>query len=285
MSVPSRVFDLESVLACPQCRGTVQKTNDSLVCLECGARFSILRQIPLMFSPSNPAGTKSVTHLYDRIARDYDGTLPAHVVEHYLRRRIDLMSRHAPVGTSLDVGCGTGHLASGLAERGYEVVGLDASVGMLEVFGERIPGRGVAGYADALPFRSETFDLVACVATLHHIADAPRVAAAISEMCRVARRPGTIVIWDHNPLNPYWHLLMRRVPQDSGEERLVPLEEILATLSRQRLDRIEVRRMGFMPDFVPRVAMSAWGMVERAAERMPLVRDLAAHNVVIAQKV
>ena len=41
-------------------------------------------------------------------------------------------------------------------------------------------------------------------------------------MVRVARPGGRILVWDHNPRNPYWGRLMARVPQDTGEERLIP---------------------------------------------------------------
>ncbi|MCL4533991.1 MAG: class I SAM-dependent methyltransferase [Bacteroidetes bacterium] len=285
MSEPARTGDLEALVVCPRCRGPVRRGDDSLECPECEAVFPVVNGIPLMFPPAGSAEAKDVTRLYDTIARDYDHTLPPHIVEHYLERRAALIDRYAPAGRVLDVGCGTGQLAGRLEERGYEVVGLDASLGMLEVLAERTPARAVAGLADALPFPTESFDLVVCVATLHHIAAAPRVAAAISEMCRVARRPGTIVIWDHNPLNPYWPFLMRRVPQDSGKERLVPLGEILGRLGCLRLGKVEVRRMGFTPDFLPRAAMEVWRLLERVAERTPVVREMAAHNVVIARKV
>src|SRR5262249_19150632 len=43
--------------------------------------------------------------------------------------------------------------------------------------------------AEHLPFRDESFDLVYCVATLHHALDLPRM---VSEMTRVAR-PGAFV--------------------------------------------------------------------------------------------
>ena len=46
-------------------------------------------------------------------------------------------------------------------------------------------------------------------------------------MARVSRPGGRIVIWDHNPRNPYWSLLMARVPQDTGEERLIGEQEVI----------------------------------------------------------
>jgi ubiquinone/menaquinone biosynthesis C-methylase UbiE len=77
---------------------------------------------------------------FDLIAHAYDASLPAHVVEHYLRKRTAFVARLRPSGSVLDVGCGTGALAQRLAERGYEVVGADPSAGMLEVMRARAGG-------------------------------------------------------------------------------------------------------------------------------------------------
>ena len=85
------------------------------------------------------------------------------------------------------------------------------------------------------------------VATFHHIADPGDVRVTLAEMVRVARPGGRILVWDHNPRNPYWGRLMARVPQDTGEERLIGEHEVEgAVLERQRgarpLHRLDVRR-------------------------------------------
>jgi hypothetical protein len=51
-------------------------------------------------------------------------------------------------------------------------------------------------------------------------------------MGRVVRPAGYVLIWDHNPLNPYWPILMKRVPQDHGDERLVSVWELLDASGR-----------------------------------------------------
>ena len=238
-----------------------------------------------MFPSAGAAEAAAVTSLYNRIAEDYDHALPVHITEHYLHRRVDLIGQYLPSGTILDVGCGTGRLAARLMEYGYSAVGLDASIGMLEVMSKQTSVVAVAGYAQALPFRTDNFDLVLSIASLHHIADPSRVATTIAEMHRVTRRGGFVIIWDHNPLNPYWPLIMRRVPQDSGDERLISLGEILRTLHGLGVQKIEAKRMGFVPDFVPQRAMPLIRLLEQTAERVPLLRKIAAHNVLIARKV
>lgn len=227
----------------------------------------------------------SVAH-FDEIAGVYDDSLPAHVVEHYRQKRTDFIRAEVPAGASvLDVGCGTGALADRIREAGYQVVGVDPSKGMLGILKCRAPLVGaVAACSTTLPFADDRFDLVYCVAVMHHIAEGAAVLRSLREMVRVAKRGGLILVWDHNPRNPYWRLLMARVPQDTGEERLIPEEEILAGLRAGGAEPIRSQQLGLVPDFTPPRLLSLAAGIERIAERTPGVRRVCAHNVVMATK-
>ncbi|MEZ5167494.1 MAG: class I SAM-dependent methyltransferase [Acidimicrobiales bacterium] len=220
---------------------------------------------------------------FDRIADEYDDSLPAHVVEHYVDKRVRFISRHCPRGRGLDVGCGTGVLAGRLTRVGYQMTGLDASQGMLDVMARTEPAvEGHHGTGAALPFADDTFDLTMTVAALHHVAEPAAVRATLMEMVRVTRRDGRIVIWDHNPRNPYWTILMKRVPQDDGSERLIPEAEIESGLHAGGADIISSTQLGFVPDFVPPTLLRLAKVGERVVERTPGLRRLCAHNVVLA---
>ncbi len=185
----------------------------------------------------------------------------------------------------LDVGCGTGVLAGRLAARGYEVTGLDPSQGMLDVLATDHPEvEAIRGSGDELPFGDASFDVVITVAALHHIADASAVRATLAEMARVTRPGGRIVVWDHNPRNPYWRRLMARVPQDDGSERLIPEAEVLAGLRAGGAETMRSAQLGLVPDFVPPSFLGAARGIERLVERTPGLRRLCAHNVVLATR-
>jgi SAM-dependent methyltransferase len=226
----------------------------------------------------------SNTH-FDQVAARYDDSLPPHVVEHYLQKRLGFIQQHCPGGTALDVGCGTGRLAGRLADAGYKVSGVDPSDGMLavlraqrpEIYAERASGT-------ALPFADDTFDVVFSVAVMHHIAAADAVRRTLSEMVRVARPSGRIVIWDHNPWNPYWKSLMARVPQDTGDERLIGEHELAAGLRDSGAEILVSAQLGLLPDFTPPGALGLVAAVERTVERIPFLRRLCAHNVILAAK-
>lgn len=222
---------------------------------------------------------------FDEIATRYDESLPAHVVEHYLRKRTAFIVENCPAGTALDVGCGTGALAERLSRAGYAVSGVDPSAGMLEVLRQRDPNiPATVGSGTNLPFDDDRFSLVYCVAVMHHVADPGDVRRTLIEMVRVCEPGGRVLIWDHNPRNPYWPMLMARVPQDTGEERLISDGELVDGLRAAGANVLSVSQLGIVPEFTPPSLLKAAARLERVFEATPVLHRFAAHNVVIATK-
>jgi ubiquinone/menaquinone biosynthesis C-methylase UbiE len=222
---------------------------------------------------------------FDAIATIYDGVFPPHVQEHYLARRTRYLLRQARGNAALDVGAGTGLLTERLHDLGLAVVALDPFPQMLAQLQRRraeIPV--VVAQGDAIPYPDDTFDLTYSVAVMHHIARPALVQRTLAEMVRVTRPGGRVVVWDHNPLNVYWPLLMRRVPQDNGAERLVPMRELIDDLQAVGATILRAERSGLMPEFVPRRMLGFAAALERAVEMTPGLRRLCAHNVVVATK-
>jgi ubiquinone/menaquinone biosynthesis C-methylase UbiE len=118
------------------------------------------------------------------------------------------------VTTILDLPCGTGRFTGPLAESGYDVVGSDISLEMMQVAqGKTAEERGVRGYlqadAEALPFATDGIDCVMCIRFLFHVDAAARV-RILREMGRVSRR-GLIVDIRHRYSTRYvlWSLKRR----------------------------------------------------------------------------
>ena len=105
----------------------------------------------------------------------------------------------------LEVGCGPGHLAIKLAQRGFDVTGLDLDPAMIRralITADRIdrsnptrPEFNVGDVAD-LPFPDASFDIVVSTLSMHHWADPTR---GLAEIGRVLQPDGRALIWDFRP--------------------------------------------------------------------------------------
>ena len=118
-------------------------------------------------------------------------------------------------GRALDLSCGTGSYALGLAERGFRVVGVDLSAPMLARARARAEGTGVALQlvrvdAAALPFRPRAFDLVTVILGIEFMAEP---GLALEEAHRVLEPGGVLVVAILDRTGPWtlWRRLKRRV--------------------------------------------------------------------------
>ena len=73
-----------------------------------------------------------MTALWDLYAKVYD-SLPNHFLPYQklLEQVVEEIDKYSGKGTILDAGCGTGNFSIALAKRGYDVVGVDYTDGML----------------------------------------------------------------------------------------------------------------------------------------------------------
>lgn len=110
-----------------------------------------------------------VARAYDAIAGWFDAHRSRALIEKpYLDYLVQAL---APQAAILDLGCGTGEpILRFLAERQFEVTGVDASTAMVDIATARFPGtRLVVGDMRRLPF-GETFDAVIAWHSLFHLA-------------------------------------------------------------------------------------------------------------------
>ncbi len=130
----------------------------------------------------------TIRDYWDKRSESYDRS-PGHVCLPELWKSI-LNDVFEDMARILDVGTGTGFLASLLAELGHEVVGLDISKGMLNVARRKTKVDFILGDAESLPFKDESFDAVIC---RHLLWTLPNPGRAISEWVRVAREMVVII--------------------------------------------------------------------------------------------
>lgn len=118
-------------------------------------------------------------------------------------------------GVALDVGTGTGTVASALSDVGFSAIGVDSDPGMVEFASHAHPALPFrVGALPALPLENGGFDLVVANFVLNH---APKPREAARELVRVAQGGGIVIatIWPSEPvsaLNRLWGAVIR----DSG---------------------------------------------------------------------
>lgn len=104
----------------------------------------------------------------------------------------------------LDAGCGDGHYAARLADRGADVLGIDASREMIraaeEQHGDRVDFRR-ARLDEPLAFlEDDSVDIVLCQHVFSHL---PSLETPVAEFARVLRRGGSLVLSTHHPFHDF----------------------------------------------------------------------------------
>jgi SAM-dependent methyltransferase len=113
-----------------------------------------------------------------------------------LTRLTSAVAYHVPIGGNvLDLGCGTGQIASAIAAAGIRATGCDISPEMLRRAAAADPSATVdwvqldPGW-QVLPFGPEAFDAVVASSVLEYVDDAE----AVLRECRRVLRPGGILL-------------------------------------------------------------------------------------------
>ncbi|MGK2857951.1 MAG: class I SAM-dependent methyltransferase [Thermoanaerobaculia bacterium] len=112
-----------------------------------------------------------------------------------------IFEKHAPGRAALDFGCGTGRSTRFLKHLGFEAVGVDISEEMVRRARERDPGGDyrVVGDGDLGAIPSDSFDLALAAFTFDNIPTEERKSRLFSELRRVLRRDGRLVILVSSP--------------------------------------------------------------------------------------
>ncbi len=96
----------------------------------------------------------------------------------------------------LEIGVGTGNLASKFLNDNYDIIGIDQSREMLSVTKQKYPKLKVRlGEFLKIPYDNKYFDVIVSTYAFHHLNEIEKV-IAIEEMLRVLKDNGMIVIGD-----------------------------------------------------------------------------------------
>jgi len=133
-------------------------------------------------------------------------------------RLVDLLSNELgdPKELSvLDVGCGVGAYHPLLRGQVGKVTGIDPSLECIEEAKINSPDVTYEQYdGSVMPFAEGQFDASFAICVMHHVPP-KRWASFVSEMARVVRPGGLVVIFEHNPFNPLTRRAVNTCPFDA----------------------------------------------------------------------
>lgn len=169
-----------------------------------------------------------MTAQFDRYAKDYRemhrGSIAAsrEEPEYFHRYKAEWLSAHFPrTAPVLDFGAGIGSLTRELTPLFDEVHGYDPSQESLEIARERAPdARLVKSRGDLLEGH---FGIAILANVLHHVPVDER-ADLLAFVASRLRPGGSMVLWEHNPMNPLTRKAVRDCPFDEGVTLLWPTE-------------------------------------------------------------
>ncbi|MEU3550895.1 class I SAM-dependent methyltransferase [Streptomyces longwoodensis] len=212
----------------------------------------------------------SVAHGY---AAAHEGRDPS--TRYFLSRLhvVDDLLRHVGGGNLLDVGCGPGMLVRHLLDTRageFHITACDRSAEMIEVAARRVADAdGVelsVARIERMPFEDRSFDVVLAMGVLEYV-DTRR---ALSEIARVIRPGGLVIVTMLNPRSPYrlfewcvywpalralgWTERLLGVPSDRCHH--VP-ESGIRAVSARRLRRL-MRDAGLRPEDTVFYDLTAW---------------------------
>ena len=109
----------------------------------------------------------------------------------------------APIGRTLEVGCGEGRVARDLQKRGHRVTAVDATAGLITLARDADPaGEYLRSDAAALPFDSLTFDLAVFYNSLMDIDD---MESSVQDAARVLKSGGALCACVTHPIADAGH--------------------------------------------------------------------------------
>lgn len=201
-------IDLLELLACPECRGSLEEGEATLHCDACDKTYDIVDGIPQLLpaalaggEPADPAWQTWAAAL-DRLLlwrrRTWTGDERAASLQQMVQNIQAEFVRHCRIsearGVVLDIGCGSARIAAALPA-GCRYVGVDPLP--LSTAGNPPMVRGVG---ERLPFREKTFDLVLVLETLDHCQSAP---VLLAEILRVLKPDGVLCV-EQYVTRPRW---------------------------------------------------------------------------------
>ncbi len=197
--------------------------------------------------------------MYDDLAASYDRFYQSAAGQYFMGRKIATLLKLAPFAHGshlLEIGCANGIYSVALAQRGFQVTGLDlspqcVSAATAKAKQANLPNcRFITGDAEALSqVANNTFDGAFSFSALRYLA---RPDLAIREIYRVLRPGGLAVVDFPNKLSPWFTLLKPRLTGETHiHDHQYTTGYVRSLLRNAGFQQIAVRRILYTPKTIP----------------------------------
>lgn len=187
----------------------------------------------------------------------------------------------------LDVGCGSGVISDRMADKGAEVVGIDANPDAV-AFAQRTYGRpGITfleGYLDALDLPPRSFDGATCLEVIEHVYP-PQVETLLQDLFRILRPGGRLLITTPNyrglwPIVEWAADRMASTAHMDGDQHVTRFHRRMLRTALENAG-FSVERLRTTCTFAPFVA-GVWWRAGRWVDRAERRIDLPFGNILVA---
>jgi len=244
--------------------------------------------------------------LHRKLAREYKVRYGPDFSRLYQRRWNDKILNYLPEDQNLsvlDCGCGSGILSGDLVNKYGTVTGIDISGEMIESIDQSVKERItnlVIGDVEELPFRKESFDIIFCRGSLHHL---PSPTKALTDMHMSLRSGGYLVLSE-----PCSDSLLLRIPRKviinksakfTSTHKAFPSTQLLKLLSGIGFTIERKERFGFLAfplcglvDLLPVMKYLPFNvyitkvliMLDELFSHIPFIKKQSWHIIVQARK-
>ena len=192
-------------------------------------------------------------------------------------------------GYLLEVGCNMGQFTFPLADRGYQILGLDLSLGAIAVAQERAVRLGPANISFAVgdveamtSVPDDHFDGVVSFSTLRYTTD---LAQALSELYRVVK-PGACIVADFpNRLCPWFYLKPWLGSERHPHDHWFTVRNLKMQFEACGFRDVRSKTFLFTPTVTPDRLLSLFQMMDSTCERVPLLKSCGGIIMITGFKV
>lgn len=209
----------------------------------------------------------------------------------YVKNHLDQVIARAALSydeSIIDIGCGMGKYTIPLAERGFNVTGMDLTPHLIETLAGETEGRveipvHIGDILDPAPELLGRFERVVGFFILHHLPDQN---AAFKGIARMLKPGGSMAILEPNPFCPLYYVQISLSPTMSWEAEKGILDltrpKLLAAAHNADLVGLKQHRFGILPPFLRNLRLGA--PLERAFDWLVPLRGISAFQLITASR-